>query len=483
MIRAKAVVKYLGVVLLFNSLFMLISTVISLTYKEDSLYPLLMSTSISALVGICFIFFVGKVGDIRFHEGLTISVFGWITACLSGSLPFLLWGGEFSFTNALFESISGYTTTGASILVDIEALPKGLLFWRSSTSFIGGLGIIIFVLLIIPEKRGNKIYIYRAEVSDLSKLSFAERSRHLIRAVSIVYISLIALETILLTLLGMTFFDAVCHSFSTIATSGFSTKNLSIAAYDDIWIEAVVMFFMLISSIHFLLIWSTMNGKKQNIFTSLPTRMFVLVIFIGVILITLQLYHESLYGFWESFRYASFQVISLETTTGLVSADSAGWPLFTIILLLFYSVQCGMVGSTSGGIKFDRIYIYFSSLKKQVKQTLHPEGVYLVKINNHVVDQSLEKQISIFIVLYILTFSITTLLLTLLGIDGMAALSASIATLGNVGPGFGSVSSLANYSHLPDTAKYLLSANMLLGRLEIMNILALVLMFFRKRDR
>ena len=207
------------------------------------------------------------------------------------------------------------------------------------------------------------------------------------------------------------------------------------------------------------------------------------MIFIGVILITLQLYHESLYGFWESFRYASFQVISLATTTGLVSADSAGWPLFTIILLLFYSVQCGMVGSTSGGIKFDRIYIYFSSLKKQVKQTLHPEGVYLVKINNHVVDQSLEKQISIFIVLYILTFSITTLLLTLLGIDGMSALSASIATLGNVGPGFGSVSSLANYSHLPDTAKYLLSANMLLGRLEIMNILALVLMFFRKRDR
>ena len=483
MIRTKAVVKYLGVILLFNSLFMLIAAVISLAYREDSFYPLLISALIGVAMGSCCTFFIGKVGDIRFHEGLAISVLGWVTTCLSGLLPFLLWGGEFSFANALFESVSGYTTTGASILENVEGLTKGLLFWRSSTSFIGGLGIILFVLLIIPEKKGSKSYIYRAEVSDLSKLSFAERSRHLIRAVSIVYISLIALETILLKFAGMTFFDAICHSFSTVATSGFSTKNISIAAYDNVWIEVVISFFMLISSIHFLLIWSTMKGRKQNVFTSRTTQMYVMIIFIGILLITLQLFHENYYGFWNSLRYASFQVISLASTTGLASADSAGWPLFTIILLLYYSVQCGMVGSTAGGIKFDRIYIYFSSLKKQIKQSLHPEGVYLVKINNHVVDQNMEKQISIFIILYILTFFIATLLLTLLGIDGITALSASIATLGNVGPGFGNVSSLANYAHLPDAAKYILSANMLLGRLEIMNILALILIFFRKRNR
>ena len=483
MIRTKAVVKYLGVILLFNSLFMLIAAVISLAYREDSFYPLLISALIGVAMGSCCTFFIGKVGDIRFHEGLAISVLGWVTTCLSGLLPFLLWGGEFSIANALFESVSGYTTTGASILENVEGLTKGLLFWRSSTSFIGGLGIILFVLLIIPEKKGSKSYIYRAEVSDLSKLSFAERSRHLIRAVSIVYISLIALETILLKFAGMTFFDAICHSFSTVATSGFSTKNISIAAYDNVWIEVVISFFMLISSIHFLLIWSTMKGRKQNVFTSRTTQMYVMIIFIGILLITLQLFHENYYGFWNSLRYASFQVISLASTTGLASADSAGWPLFTIILLLYYSVQCGMVGSTAGGIKFDRIYIYFSSLKKQIKQSLHPEGVYLVKINNHVVDQNMEKQISIFIILYILTFFIATLLLTLLGIDGITALSASIATLGNVGPGFGNVSSLANYAHLPDAAKYILSANMLLGRLEIMNILALILIFFRKKNR
>ena len=191
MIRAKAVVKYLGVVLLFNSLFMLIATVISLANKEDSLFPLIISSSLSILIGLILTFSIGKVGDIRFHEGLAISVLGWVATCISGLLPFFLWGGEFSFANALFESVSGYTTTGASILTDIEVLPKGLLFWRSSTSFIGGLGIILFVLLIIPEKRGNRSYIYRAELSNLSTISFAERSRHLIRAISTVYISLI----------------------------------------------------------------------------------------------------------------------------------------------------------------------------------------------------------------------------------------------------------------------------------------------------
>ena len=286
MIRTKAVVKYLGVILLFNSLFMLIAAVISLTNQEDSFYPLLISALIGVTIGFLSSFFIGKVGDIRFHEGLAISVLGWVTTCLSGLLPFLLWGGEFSFANALFESVSGYTTTGATILVDVEALTKGLLFWRSSTSFIGGLGIILFVLLIIPEKRGSKSYIYRAEVSDLSKLSFSERSRHLIRAITSAYIILVSAQTILLTLFGMTFFDAICHSFSTVATSGFSTKNLSIAAYDNVWIEMVVMFFMLISSMHLLLIWSTMKGRKHNIFTSRTTQMYVLVIFIGIILIT-----------------------------------------------------------------------------------------------------------------------------------------------------------------------------------------------------
>ena len=481
MIRKNVVIKYLGYILLFNALFLFISATISFFNGENSLNALLFSAALSATMGIFPYIFVEKIDEIRFQEGLAISVLGWIVTCIVGMIPYFIWGGEFSLSNALFESVSGYTTTGASILNDVEALPKGLLFWRSSTSFIGGVGIILFVLLVLPEKKGVQASFYRSEVSDLSKMSFRTRSRHITRIIATVYFSLIIVETILLKLFGMSFFDAVCHSFSTIATSGFSTRNRSIAAYDNIWIELVIMFFMLVSSLHFGLVYATMTRQKHTIFTSRPTRMYMLVIIIGILLITLQLTNERMFSFWESLRHAAFQVISLVSTTGLVTADTSLWPFFSIILLTYYSIQCGMVGSTAGGIKFDRIYIYFSSVSKQLKLILHPNGIYAVKMDQKVIEHDLELQIVVFISLYILTLFITALLLSAMGIDGTTAFSASFATIGNVGPGFGSVSSMANYGHLPDAAKYLLSANMLLGRLEIMNVFALFIMLCGKK--
>lgn len=481
MIRTKAVVKYLGYILLFNSLFLLISAAISLFNHETSVEPLIVSAVICIVAGILPRLFIGKTGEIQFHEGLAISVIGWFVTCLAGMLPYVIWGGEFGLADAIFESVSGYTTTGASVLTDVEALPKGLLFWRSSTSFIGGVGIILFVLLVLPEKRGAMSSFYRAEVSDLSKMSFTIRSRHITRIIVTVYLILIISQIILLKAAGMTFFDAVCHSFTTVATSGFSTKNMSIAAYDSVWIESITIFFMLISSMHFGLIYGTMTRRKYNLFSTHPTRMYVVVMFIGIMLITLQLTNEHFYGFWESFRNAAFQVVSLVSTTGYATVDTANWPFFSIILLLYFSIQCGMVGSTAGGIKFDRVYLFFASAKKQLKLILHPEGMYVVRMNNQVVDQKLELQIVVFMVVYILTLSVTALLLAAMGIDGMTAFSASVATLGNVGPGFGSVSSMGNFGHLPEAAKYILSANMLLGRLEIMNAFALFMMLSLKR--
>ena len=481
MIRTRVVIKYLGYILLFNALFLFISATISFFNHENSFNALFFSAALCAALGFFPYIFVEKIEEIRFQEGLAISVLGWIITCIVGMIPYLIWGGEFTLTNALFESVSGYTTTGASILNDIEALPKGLLFWRSSTSFIGGVGIILFVLLVLPEKKGVQASFYRSEVSDLSKMSFRIRSRHITRIIAIVYFSLIIVETILLKILGMSFFDAVCHSFSTIATSGFSTKNRSIAAFDNVWIEMVITLFMLISSLHFGMVYATMTRQKHNIFTSRPTRMYMLVIFIGILLITFQLTNERMFSFWESLRYAAFQVVSLVSTTGMVTADTSLWPVFSIILLIYYSIQCGMVGSTAGGIKFDRIYIYFSSVNKQLKLILHPNGIYAVKMDKKVIEHDLELQIVVFITLYILTLFITTLLLSAMGIDGITAFSASFATIGNVGPGFGDVSSFGNYAQLPDAAKYLLSANMLLGRLEIMNVFALFMMLGGKK--
>lgn len=482
MIRTKAVVKYLGYILLFNSLFLFISATISFVNKENALNALLISAVSCTVLGVTPQFFIRKYREISFHEGLTISVFGWIITCVIGMLPYYLFGGEFNtVANALFESVSGYTTTGSSILNDIEALPKGLLFWRSSTAFIGGVGIVLFVLLVLPEKKGAMSSFYRSEVSDLSKMSFFTRSKQIIRIIATVYFSLIIAETTMLTLLGMSLFDAVCHSFTTVATSGFSTKNLSIAAYDNVWIEVGIMFFMLISSIHFGIIYATITRKKNNIFSSHPIRMYLLVMLIGIILITFQLTRENLYGLWESLRYAAFQVISLGSTTGYATVDTGNWPIFSILLLIYFTIQCGMVGSTAGGMKFDRIYLFFASVTKQLKLILHPDGIYVVKMDKNVINHELELQIMVFIILYILTFSVTALLLTATGVDGMSSFSASIATIGNVGPGFGEVSSFSNYRMLPDAAKYILSANMLLGRLEIMNVLALFLMLGGKK--
>lgn len=480
MVRTKAVVKYLGFILLFNALFLLISAIISLAYGEDSVNALLVSALITAILGLLPQFFSQQREELKYQEGLIISVLGWILTCITGMLPYYFWGGEFTLANAFFESVSGYTTTGGSVLSNVEGLTKGLLFWRSSTTFIGGVGIILFVLLILPEKKRIQASIYRSEVSGLSKMNFQTRSRYIVRIIVTVYFTLIISCTLLLKIAGMTFFDAICHSFSVIATAGFSTKNLSIAAFDNIWIEVIIMFFMLISSMHFGLIFATMTGKKINILTSRPTQMYVVVTIIGIILIALQLTHENLFGLGASFRYASFQVISLVSTTGLATVDTAHWPMFSIFLLLYYSVQCGMVGSTAGGIKFDRIYLFFGSLKKQLKMIIHPDGMYAVKMDHQIVNHTLELQIMIFIIIYLFTMMFAALLLTLMGIDGMTSLSASIATIGNVGPGFGEVSSLGNYGGLPDAAKYVLSVNMLLGRLEIMNIFAIFLLFLRK---
>lgn len=480
MVRYRVVIKYLGYILLFNALFLFIAAMISFAHQENSLNALLFSAVVTAIMGSFPQIFVEKIEEISFYEGLTISVLGWILTCVVGMIPYIIWGGEFTLANALFESVSGYTTTGSSTLTNVEILPKGLLFWRSSTTFIGGVGIILFVLLVLPEKKGVQSSFYRSEVSDLSKMSFRTRSRHIVRIIATVYFSLIIAETILLKILGMSFFDAICHSFSTIATAGFSTRNLSIASYNNIWIEIVIMIFMLVSSMHFGLVYATMTRQKFNIFTSRPTRAYMGVIVAGILLVTLQLTHEKFFGFGESLRYASFQVISLASTTGLVTADTSVWPVFSIILLCYFTIQCGMVGSTAGGIKFDRIYLFFQSVSKQLKLILHPNGVYAVKMDKQVIEQDLELQIMVFILLYIVTFTITTLLLAAMGIDGMTAFSASIATIGNVGPGFGEVSSFGNFAHLPDAAKYLLSANMLLGRLEIMNVFALFMMAGRK---
>ena len=479
--RKEAVIKYIAYVILFNAVFLYASALISFFLNESSFVPLFYSALICTILGLFPLIFTEKIEEIRFSEGLAISVFGWFITCIVGMLPYVMWGGEFTFVNAFFESVSGYTTTGSTILNEIESLPKGILFWRSSTHWIGGVGVILFVLLILPQARGMRSSLYKTEVSNLSRMNFKTKARQIARIIGIVYISLTLLQTIILWVLGMTFFDAICHSMSTIATGGFSTKNTSMAFYNNFWMELTIVVFMVLSSLHFGMLYVTIIGKKPNLFHSKSVRSYILVTIIGILAIAYKLYDENLYSLVDSLRHSLFQVTALVSTTGFATVDTTVWPVFTVMVLIYFTIQGSMVGSTAGGFKFDRIYLFFQILKKQLRLIKHPQGIFASKIDDEIVDKGIELQTLNFLVLYIFTFFIVTVILTFMDVDGLTAFSASIASIANVGPGFGDVGSLGNYSTLPTAAKYVLSVEMLLGRLEIMNILALFLVFGRNR--
>lgn len=478
--RLPIVIRQIGLVLVINSLFLFISFLISLFNHETSTFALLYGTLITLLFGLFPLVFVPQSNWLSTLEGMSIVVFGWVATCLTGTLPYIIWGGEFTFVNAWFESVSGFTTTGSSILKDVEALPSGLLFWRSATHWIGGVGVIVFALLILPPSSTTQLVLLNTEISGLAKQNFMSRSKQIVRILVIVYLGLTVTEIILLSIFGMSVFDAINHSFATVATGGFSTKNLSIAAYDSLAIEVIIMAFMLLSGIHFGLIYATFTGKKENVFRSPVVKYYVLIIVVGIAMVTAKLFYSD-YGDWgSSLRYAAFQVISVGTTTGFATTDTASWPVFTILVLIYFTIQCACVGSTSGGLKFDRVFIFFKSLGSHIRKIQHPRAVIITRIGNKVVTENMEHQTSLFILLYLTILFIVTLALTALNIDLITAFSASATTIGNVGPGFGGVSSLGNFGNLPDAGKLVLSFNMLFGRLEIMSILSL---FFIKSWR
>lgn len=471
--RTEVILKILGVVLLFNAFFLLISLLISIYYKESSIIPLLFTTLICLIFGLFPLIFSGKHQTLSFAEGIVVVVTGWLLACFVGMLPYIMWGTEFTLINAWFESVSGFTTTGSTVLYDIESLPKGLLFWRSATHWIGGVGVIIFVLLILPHAKNARITLLNAEMSELSKSNFHFKTRTTIQILIIVYVGLTVVETVLLKLAGMSWFDGVNHAFATIATGGFSTKNNSVAYFNSPTIEIIIMVFMLLSGMHFGLLFGTITGSRFNVFRSKVVKTYIVVVLAGILLVSLKLYASNFYDWASALRYGSFQVISVGTTTGFATADTAFWPVFTQMIIIYFTIQCAMAGSTSGGLKFDRVYLFVKSVKKQIALIQHPRGVFSIKMDGLRISEQLERQTMLFIVLYIFTLFITTLLLSLMDIDLKTAFSASIATLGNVGPGFGDVSSLGNFGGLPAMAKFILTISMLLGRLEIYSIIAL----------
>ena len=466
--RFSVILRYVGAVMLCLSALMAVAAGISFVSDDTGFYPLLLSSLLTLLLGGFPMIFVSKADGITTKEGFMIVVGSWVLSCVVGMFPYLIWGGEFSLINAWFESVSGFTTTGASILTNIEALPQGLLFWRSATCWIGGVGVVMFALLILPSLGTNKMALSGIELSSLAKDNYRYRSQMVVRILLTIYIGLTIVTTILLKVSGMRWFDALNHAMSACATGGFSTKNASIGFYDSALIEWILIVAMFLSSLHFGLIYSTFMRKANNIFRSEVVRVYVGIIVGATLLIGASLYFSGIYPeFFTSMRKSVFQVVSIITTTGFATADTNVWTPFAIVILIMLSIVCGCAGSTSGGAKVDRILLYFKVLVARLRGQQHPNAVIRIRLDGIMQEDRQVNTVTLFLTTYFMLIIFGTLTSALFGMDLLTAISSSVAFLGNVGPGFGEVGSLDNYAEMPSVLKTQGTILMLMGRLEI----------------
>lgn len=474
--RVTVVIRYIGLVMQFIAAFMLASAAVSMLNGYDSAYyPLLLSSFMTALLGTFPLFFVERVEEIKTKEGYAIVVGSWLVACIVGMFPYLIWGGEFTIINAWFESVSGFTTTGASILNDIEFLPRGLLFWRASSAWIGGIGVVMFALVILPSMGKSRHMLTSVEMSSIAKDNFHYRSKVIFRLLTTIYVGLTLITTVALKYAGMTWFDAVTHAMSSCSTCGLSTKNASVAFWDSPLIEGIMMAAMTLSAIHFGILYATLTGRKNNIFRSEVVRTYIGMMVVIALIIAFSLVAEEVYpSFGEAMRHASFQVVSITTTSGFATADTNTWPAIAIVLLVVCSVICGCAGSTSGGMKVDRVLIAAKVVRNRMKIQLHPNAIIRTKIDGIVQEDSTISLVMTFIVTYIILVLIGTVVYTLFGCDILTGFTASIACISNVGPGFGQVGSMSNFSELPALLKLMSTMLMLIGRLEIFGLIQLL---------
>lgn len=479
----KGISLNVGKALMINALFMFFALIISIIHGFDSGFlPLLVSFTVTFIVGFFpFIFIKNKVTD-SLKDGYLIIVLAWLLSFLFGMLPYVMWGGEFTLINAWFESVSGYTTTGSTILTEIEGLPKSILFWRSSTHFIGGLGVIVFLLLIIPDSNPFKMKLSNLEISSFAKSGYNHNSSKSVRMIIKVYVGLAISEAILLWIAGMTPFDAINHSFSTVATGGFSTKNTSIVHFDSIWIESIITLYMFLASINFGVISAIVVNRSLKPLKSPVTKYYITLIFIAIFLIAAILRLQGGYdSMGQALRDSSFQTLSFVSTTGFGQADNAVWPFAVNMILIILAIHCGCSGSTTGGLKADRVFIALKSIGNEFKQRISPASVVNAKMGRNSISESTITAVFLYIIMYMCCLLVITIAVLACGVGLSDAFSATVASIGNVGPGLGPLGTMGNYASQPDSAKLIYTFAMFLGRLEIFPIVVVISMIFSRK--
>ena len=488
----KIIFHFLGLLLLFNGGFMLLATLMSFIYDDGATLPIGLAGIVSLVFGGLTMLATRRPNkEMGKREGYIVVTFGWLIMALSGTMPYLFTDSIPVFANAFFETISGYTTTGSTILNDIESLPEGVLFWRSLTHWIGGMGIIVLAIAILPLLGIGGMQLFAAEAPGPSADKLHPRITDTAKRLWLIYVGYTAAETILLKVAGMSFFDAINHSMCTLSTGGFSTKNASLAHWNgQPIIQYIVMVFMFLAGTNFVLSYFAFKGKVQKIIKDEEFKLYFKFIGIFTIIAALIIYfnadvaassvsHPMVLGEAESaFRHSLFQVLAIVTTTGFVTADYTLWTPFLMVFFFGLMFLGGSAGSTSGGVKVVRHLLMIKNGFVEFKRTLHPNAILPVRYNNKSITEGIVFNILAFFILYMLSFIVGALGFSMLGLDFESAIGVAASSLGNVGPALGDFGPVDNFYNMPTLGKWWCSFLMLIGRLELFTVLILFTPFF-----
>jgi len=475
------VLRSLAILLTCEGLVMIPSLLVAAIYGEYDAKAFAITIAILLSLGVLGLFKQPKNRSIYTRDGFAIVAIGWLLTSFFGALPFVISGAIPSMADSFFEASSGFTTTGATILTNVEALPHGILFWRSFTHWIGGMGVLVMTLAILPSAGAGTLQIMKAESPGPNPGKLVPKIGQTAKILYGIYIVVTIILAILLKVAGMTWYDSLIHTFGTVGTGGFSNKALSVGAYDNIWIEIIITFFMLICGANFSLYYQGLKGNIKGIFKDEEFKFYIGVVFISIMLITLNIHGSTFKTIGESLRHSSFQVASIITTTGYASTDFNLWPLFSKMILLSLMFFGGCAGSTAGGIKNIRFLLLFKIIRRELLKIIHPKAVYTVKFGEKSVDEETLKGITSFFFVYMSIFLGTILIVSLEGFDTMTTISAVATSIGNVGPGFEIVGPMGSFADFSNLSKIVLSMCMIIGRLEIYPILLLFVPEFWKK--